>query len=462
MNILHSASRVGILLTFVEALVFGSVFLLVGSFVFEGRGEGVGSLVINVLLPTGLVLLCLLVVGGYRAEAWRSPRTMMKRLVGGGIGGAIVIVLLHDIFIGDGKTALEIVGATILGCGLVIGGRLIGKKIIGGQFKRKVLVLGAGERARSLMQCLEQTPMVGVHLAGFLPLSAGGVPSTVTDPSVPANDVHSTDLSLVDYARQNNISELVLALDDGVGPPIRQALLACRLHGITVTDRTAFLEREAGRIGLEVLSLEWLIYSPGFRRSWLRDIAKRASDIAAASILLLLTLPLFPLIALLVKLDSKGPAIYSQKRAGLDGKPFTMYKFRSMRSDAEAKGAQWAVDNDPRVTRLGKILRLSRLDELPQLWNVLRGDMSLVGPRPERPEMIAELSKQIPYYQERHGVRPGITGWAQTSFAYTSSIEDTKVKLEYDLYYLKNHSLLLDFIIMFQTIRVALRGIGAR
>ncbi|NJO38756.1 MAG: exopolysaccharide biosynthesis polyprenyl glycosylphosphotransferase [Rhizobiales bacterium] len=194
----------------------------------------------------------------------------------------------------------------------------------------------------------------------------------------------------------------------------------------------------------------------------MRDAVKRTSDILAASALLLLTLPLFPLVALLVKLDSRGPAIYSQTRAGLHGKPFTMYKFRSMRTDAEAKGAQWAVDNDPRVTRLGKFLRLSRLDELPQLWNVLKGDMSLVGPRPERPEMIVELDEKIPYYKERHGVRPGITGWAQTSYAYTSSIEDTRIKLEYDLYYLKNHSLLLDFVIMFQTIRVALRGIGAR
>jgi len=163
-----------------------------------------------------------------------------------------------------------------------------------------------------------------------------------------------------------------------------------------------------------------------------------------------------------VKLDSKGPAVYSQTRAGLHGKPFTMYKFRSMRNDAEAKGVQWAVDNDPRITRLGKFLRQSRLDELPQLYNVLRGDMSLVGPRPERPEMIAELDEKIPYYNERHGVRPGITGWAQTSFVYTSTIEDTKIKLEYDLYYLKNYSLMLDFVIMFQTIRVALRGIGAR
>jgi sugar transferase (PEP-CTERM system associated) len=450
------------LLTLVESLIFGSVFLLVGAVIFEGRGDSVGSLAINVLLPTGLVLLCLLVVGGYRAEAWRLPRTMLKRIGGAGIGGAIAIVLLHDMFIGDGKTAIEIVGATILGCGLAIGGRLLGKKFIGGQFKRQVLVLGAGERARSLIQCLAESPMVGVHIVGFLPLGQDGVPSTAAEPSVPETSLRSTELSLLDYARKEQIGELVLAVDDGISTPIRHALLACRLHGIAVTDRTAFLEREAGRIGLEVLSLEWLIYSPGFRRSRLRDVAKRASDILAASILLFPTLPLFPLVALLVKLDSKGPAIYSQTRAGLRGKPFTMYKFRSMRIDAEVKGAQWAVDNDPRVTRLGKFLRLSRLDELPQLYNVLRGDMSLVGPRPERPEMIDELSKQIPYYQERHGVRPGITGWAQTSYAYTSSIEDTKVKLEYDLYYLKNHSLLLDFVIMFQTIRVALRGIGAR
>jgi sugar transferase (PEP-CTERM system associated) len=462
MNIFHLATRVSILLTVAEAMIFGSVFLVVGDLLFEGRADNVGSLAFHVLLPAGLVSLCLLVAGGYRAEAWRSPRTMLKRILGGGIGGAIAIVLLHDMIIGDGKTAAEIVVATVLGCAIAMGARLAGKWIVGAQFKRRVLVLGAGERACSLIQCLQQTPMVGVHVAGFLPLAEDGSPAVDAAPLVPADAVHGTELSLVDYARKERIDELVLALDDGISTPIRQALLACRLHGITVTDRTAFLEREAGRIGLEVLSLEWLIYSPGFRRSRIRDVVKRTSDILAASALLLLTLPLFPLVALLVKLDSRGPAIYSQTRAGLQGKPFTMYKFRSMRTDAEAKGAQWAVDNDPRVTRLGKFLRLSRLDELPQLWNVLKGDMSLVGPRPERPEMIVELDEKIPYYKERHGVRPGITGWAQTSYAYTSSIEDTRIKLEYDLYYLKNHSLLLDFVIMFQTIRVALRGIGAR
>jgi len=462
MTILHLATRVGIVLTIVEALVFGSTFLFVGSIIFEGRGVGVGSLAVNVLLPTGLLLLCLLIAGGYRTEAWRSPRTMAKRMLGGGIGGAIVIVLLHDMFIGDGKTAIEIVGATLLGCILAIGGRLVGRMVVGGQLKRRVLVLGTGERAASLKQCLVETPMVGIYLTGFLPLDHDGTPAAATMVQVPADSLRATDLSLLDYARQQDINELVLALDDKIGTQMRQALLACRLNGIAVTDRTAFLEREAGRIGLEHLSLEWLIYSPGFRRSRTREILKRASDILAASTLLFLTLPLLPLVALLVKLDSKGPAVYSQTRAGLHGKPFTMYKFRSMRNDAEAKGVQWAVDNDPRITRLGKFLRQSRLDELPQLYNVLRGDMSLVGPRPERPEMIAELDEKIPYYNERHGVRPGITGWAQTSFVYTSTIEDTKIKLEYDLYYLKNYSLMLDFVIMFQTIRVALRGIGAR
>jgi len=171
MTILHLATRVGIVLTIVEALVFGSTFLFVGSIIFEGRGVGVGSLAVNVLLPTGLLLLCLLIAGGYRTEAWRSPRTMAKRMLGGGIGGAIVIVLLHDMFIGDGKTAIEIVGATLLGCILAIGGRLVGRMVVGGQLKRRVLVLGTGERAASLKQCLVETPMVGIYLTGFLPLA---------------------------------------------------------------------------------------------------------------------------------------------------------------------------------------------------------------------------------------------------------------------------------------------------
>ncbi|MGI9499318.1 MAG: exopolysaccharide biosynthesis polyprenyl glycosylphosphotransferase, partial [Geminicoccaceae bacterium] len=423
MSVSHIATRVSVLLTLLEALVFGSAFLLVGTFVFEGRGEGVGPLAIHVLLPTGLVLLCLLVVGGYRVEAWRQPRTMFKRILGGGVGGAIVIVLLHDMFIGDGKTAIEIGIATICGCLIAIGGRLAGRWVMAGPeagpFKRRVMVLGTGERAASLMHNLKQTPLVGVRLAGFLALAPDGSPTTSGKTDLPEEAVQSTTLPLVDFAQKEKVDELVITLDDEPTTAIRQALLACRLNGIAVTDRTAFLEREAGRIGLEVLSLEWLIFSPGFRQSRLRDALKRASDLAIASLLAFLTLPLIPLIILAVKLESHGPAIYCQTRIGLRGKLFTMYKFRSMRSDAEAQGAQWAVDNDPRVTRLGKFLRLSRMDELPQLFNVIRGDMSLVGPRPERPEMIAELNEKIPYYMERHGVRPGITGWAQTSYAYT-------------------------------------------
>jgi sugar transferase (PEP-CTERM system associated) len=240
-------------------------------------------------------------------------------------------------------------------------------------------------------------------------------------------------------------------------------LLDLRLTGVKVEEATSWLERISGRIEVEQLYPSWLIFADGFRFSNFFRLVRRVLNFAVALVGLMLSLPLIPFIVLAVKLSSPGPALYRQERVGRRGEPFYCYKFRTMRDGAEADtGATWAADDDPRITKVGKFLRSSRLDEIPQLWCVLKGDMHFVGPRPERPEFVDWLSKEIPYYGVRHVVRPGITGWAQVQYKYGNTLEDAREKLQYDLFYIKNASLGLDFLIMFQTIKIVLLGRGGQ
>ena len=233
--------------------------------------------------------------------------------------------------------------------------------------------------------------------------------------------------------------------------------------GVHVNDFSSFLERETGRVDLDTLNPSWLIFSDGFSSGRaISSVAKRVFDILASLLLLALTFPIIALFAALVKLDSKGPAFFRQVRIGLYGEKFVLLKLRSMRTDAEKDGAVWARQNDDRVTRVGRFIRSSRIDELPQIYNVLKGEMSFIGPRPERPEFVADLMREIPYYTERHRVKPGLMGWAQLCYPYGASVEDAAQKLRYDLYYIKNHSMLLDTLIVVQTIEVVLVGHGAR
>jgi sugar transferase (PEP-CTERM system associated) len=260
------------------------------------------------------------------------------------------------------------------------------------------------------------------------------------------------------------VTEVVVAMDDRRrGFPIRD-LLECRLAGVDVTELLTFLERETGRVRLDVLNPSWMIFGQGFRRDPLRLFSSRSLDVLASLAIFVLSAPVMLLTVLAIKLEDglRAPALYSQKRVGLAGRAFNVYKFRSMRVDAEHDGVQWARQGDPRVTRVGAVIRKLRLDELPQIFNVLRGHMSFVGPRPERPEFVAELSEKIPYYVQRHSVKPGITGWAQLCYPYGSSEQDALEKLQYDLYYIKNNSLLFDIAILVQTAEVVLLGKGAR
>jgi sugar transferase (PEP-CTERM system associated) len=315
----------------------------------------------------------------------------------------------------------------------------------------RVYVLGTGERAQRLVQGLRQNPESGVEIASW----TGKLEGEVTRDSVAAH--------LMKVVETQKVHRVIVAVADRRGTIPMEELLELRMQGVKVEEATSWLEKISGKIEVENLNPSWLVFSEGFRRSPMFLFVRRVLSIFISLIGLLLTLPLLPFIMLAIRLDSKGPVFYTQTRVGKGGKLFKVVKFRTMRQDAESgTGAQWAANNDPRVTRVGKFLRTSRLDEIPQLWCVLKGDMAFVGPRPERPEFIEELSKKIPYYGVRHMVRPGVTGWAQVKYKYGSTIEDAREKLQYDLFYIKNASIGLDLLIMFQTVKIVLLGRGAQ
>ncbi len=270
--------------------------------------------------------------------------------------------------------------------------------------------------------------------------------------------------SLPEICAAHGVDEVVMAMDDRRRAFPILDLLECRLAGTDVTELLTFLERETGRVRIDVLNPSWLIFGEGFRRDTARRITARAVDLLASALILLVTLPIMLLTALVIKIEEglRAPVFYAQPRVGLGGRVFNVLKFRSMRTDAEKNGAQWASKGDTRVTRVGAFIRKCRIDELPQILCVFRGHMSFVGPRPERPQFVAELSEKIPYYVQRHCVKPGITGWAQLCYPYGSSEQDALEKLQYDLYYIKNNTLLFDLAILLQTVEVVFMGQGAR
>ncbi len=318
--------------------------------------------------------------------------------------------------------------------------------------RERVYILGTGERAERLVIGLRERSALGVEVVGW----TGDVEGELTRDNVASH--------LIGFAHgKKGVHRVIVAMPDRRGTLPVEELLNLRLSGVKVEEATSWLEKITGRIEVEQLYPSWLIFAEGFRFSSIFRLARRAVNFLFALAGLVIALPFLPLVVLAVKLDSFGPVLYRQQRVGRGGKVFYCYKFRTMHMDAEADtGATWATDDDPRITRVGKFLRTSRLDEIPQLWCVLKGDMHFVGPRPERPEFVEWLSQEIPYYGVRHVVRPGITGWAQVQYKYGNTLADAREKLQYDLFYIKNASLGLDLLIMFQTVKIVLLGRGAQ
>jgi len=375
------------------------------------------------------------------------------------MAGALLGGLLLYVSPGHRPTWAEIFGFVAIGLFSLTIVRLVAHGLIDEDIlKRRILVYGSGNNAARILALRRRNDQRGFKVVGF-------VASSSEERVIPEDKLLSKDLPLVSAAAGLEIDEIVIAMDDRRQQYPLKELLDCRLAGIEVIELASFLERETGKVYLDILIPSWMIFGAGFRRDVLRRYTETAFDIAASFALLLMAVPVMLLTALAIKMEDgiSAPVLYGQPRVGLGGRVFRVLKFRSMRIDAEKDGrARWATANDDRVTRVGRFIRKVRIDELPQLFNVFAGRMSFVGPRPERPEFVKELNEKIPYYDVRHAVKPGITGWAQLCYPYGASEQDATEKLQYDLYYVKNHSLVFDMLILLQTVEVILFGKGAR
>jgi len=413
------------------------------------------------LVPLGLVTACCMLFlywnELYDLSVVDTSAELVIRLMRSAGATAMAVAaasaVLPSVLIADG---LVLTALLLLVC-IVPVWRLAAQLVVNGhRLDERVLVIGTGATARIVGDLIERQRDFPYQLVGF----------TAEHPDPDAGDgglrVLGLHQRLDEIIARERIERIVVSLSDRRGTlPLKQ-LLEAKLAGVHVEEATTLYERIAGKLLLDDLTPSWLIFSDGFRVSRFTRLQKRLLDVSCSAVGLVLTSPLLLLTAVAIRWDSPGPVLYRQERAGLRGRPFMLFKFRSMRTDAESGTPVWARDNDDRVTRIGRILRASRIDELPQLWNVLRGDMSLVGPRPERPFFVERLAAHIPFYRERHAVRPGVTGWAQVRYRYGSSVEDAIEKLRYDLYYIKHQSLAFDIAIALDTVKVMLVGKGAK
>lgn len=368
---------------------------------------------------------------------------------------ALIFYVLPHLMIGRGVTLIALPLALML----MVGWRLsihwfLGHPGIG----ERILIVGSGASAVEIAREALERRDAGYRVIGFVDSDAELVGKSLINPRV----VGLTS-ELDKIVKREDVDRIVVAMGERRGQFPTNQLLHLSLSGnVTIEEGAPFYERMTGRVHLEMLRPSWLIFSSRGRQKRISALARIAIHRGIALVGVILSLPLAMVTAILIKLDSPGPIFYKQERVGKNGQPFTLMKFRSMRVDAEKDGPVWASNADDRATRVGRIIRKIRVDEIPQFWNILKGEMSFVGPRPERPHFVAQLAQEIPYYEQRHLIAPGLTGWAQIKYPYGSSIEDARQKLQYDLYYIKNQSLILDAIIIFETIKIILFGRGAR
>ena len=444
-----------LLLVLFEALILGgAVYVGISTGGFGDPGLLAKSFTFAV------VMLGLMTASGlYDLDQRDSLLALLQRL---GLSFGLGLVAMSLVFYFVPALLVER-SAFLLAFGLALMGILASRALFvrwvrSGVLKTRALVVGTGSRAAHIEALLVKRGQVSnTQIVGYVPM--GGSHHFVDH----ARILDSSE-SLLQLAERLQVGELILAVRDrrGGGLPV-QDLLACKLRGIRITELSSFFERENGHLQIDSMNASWMILAEGFHQGILRDTIKRLFDLVVSATMLALTLPIMLLTALLIKLESPGPVLYRQERVGQGGRPFTILKFRSMCVDAEKDGKpRWAGQNDSRVTLTGRCIRRTRIDELPQIFNVFFGDMSFVGPRPERPYFVQDLTQKIPYYGVRHTVKPGITGWAQVRYPYGATDEDAMHKLQYDLYYVKNHSLFLDLMILFQTAQVVVWGKGVR
>ena len=435
-------------------LIFGSVALaasLQNSHAWPGQ-------LWKIALVTVICQLCLYYNDFYDLTLVHSNRELLVRLLQA-VGAASIILgalyfTLPALVIGDGifVTALLVFLVGILGW------RLLFNQLAGSlKLEERILVVGTGETARKVARQILAQRDFAYRVIGFVDDDRSRIGERIVNPAIVG-----TPEDIPALVARHQIDRIVVGMADRRGKlPIEQ-LLKAKMTGVRVEDATTTYERVTGKILIDDLRPSWLIFSEGFRVSRWTRFMKRTIDLTLSVTMAIVCFPLMVLTAIAIWLESGRPVLYRQERVGENGRPFTLCKFRSMRKDAEQGGRPvWAKNDDDRVTRVGRVIRKTRLDELPQLWNVARGDMSFVGPRPERPYFVAELAKEIPFYQQRHAVKPGLTGWAQVKYRYGASLEDAMEKLRYDLYYIKHLSIFFDLTIVFDTVKVVLFRKGA-
>jgi len=442
-------------------LLFASVYIGV-EFRFSNPTEQIAivesDLWIKALSFTVIMGGSLTAMGLYQRNLISDFASMMIRLfVGFGIGFALITFAFYifpELFLGRGIIGFALVSAFF---SIILSRTFFLKLLNSENYKNRILVIGSGRHACQVEELRHKCNDNGFEIIGYLPMND-------CDVLIDQSKVIELNTSITDYALENGIDEIVIAVDDRRKKFPATDLLNCKMEGIYVRDLVSFFERITGHLQLDAMHPSALIFSTGFSHAVLQSNSKRFFDIFISAIILIIASPIMIVTAAAIYLSSFGrdPVFYRQVRVGLDNEPYAVLKFRSMKTDAEKDGAQYAQKKDSRVTKIGSFIRTTRIDELPQLFNVLKGDMSFVGPRPERPEFVSGYNDRISHYSLRHKVKPGITGWAQICYPYGESEEDTKQKLQYDLYYVKNYSLFLDFTIIFQTLQVVLFGKGAR
>ena len=419
-----------------------------------------GGFMHKALVYAIILQLCLIAFGVYQRQTGRFLNMLVLRIASGLLLGMIPLgvgfYIAPTFFLGRGVLFLAVFISFVLISIIRLFFMLVIKE---SNAWTRILVLGAGERAAYIRNAAKSGELKGLNIVAYVSLPSDKESSN-------DDNTISLDGSLIHYVENQDIDEIVIAVDDrrSAGFPTKE-LIDCKMSGINILDLVTFFERRVGKIRLDMLNPSWLYLSEGFDLGTFRRIGKRIFDILVALLLLPIALPFAVMVALAIFIESggRGSVLYSQVRVKQYGAPFKIYKFRSMVTNAEKNGvAQWASKNDSRITRVGQIIRKGRLDELPQLFNVLNGDMSFVGPRPERPEFVEKLAKEIPYYEERHRVKPGLTGWAQVCYSYGDTVGDSVEKLQYDLYYVKNYSVLIDLLILLQTAEVVMLGKGAQ
>lgn len=458
----HYARLFGWLPVLEGGLAAGAVYLAV--FIRLGTDPETIALSVGPIWPeaavfAGVLLITMTAVGLYNRRLRDGIEGILVRIVLAFVAAAMLLSVVYyafiDILLGRGILALAMVMAFL---GVVIIRAQVLRMARDEGRKRRVVVLGAGNRAEVLVRLRRRTDFIGLRIVGYVPYPGD-------QRSVPEEKQIAVDGPLADWAVEQRIEEVVVAPDERRQNLDMHQLLLCRARGIAVTDLHTFYERETGRLSVDAMLPSWLAFAPGAKPGFLGDQEKRLFDIVISLVLLVVAAPIALLAALAIWVDSgfRGPILYRQTRVGANDREFDVLKFRTMRTDAEKDGrALWASAGDPRITRVGGFLRRCRIDELPQVWNVLRGDMSFVGPRPERPEFVRQLEQTFPHYGNRHRVKPGLTGWAQISYPYGATERDAFEKLQYDLYYVKNRSIYLDLVILLHTAEVVLWGRGAR